>query len=143
EFFYQQPARYRSSGLPVSDGRIHLGRSDLYPDTFNSDKSKLFFFLSHEWGRQKTPPAPVRVMVPTAAERQGDFSNSRDAAGVPVTRSRLDFSSSKASNTRAPSGHTMPTFTSLAIPRTLEIPAGPSPTRCSEISNGTSNSARL
>src|SRR5438552_5278240 len=44
--------------------------------------------------------------------------------GGPVTRSRLDFSSSKASNTRAPSGHTMPTFTSLAIQRTLEIPAG-------------------
>src|ERR671931_2791451 len=55
------------------------------PDKFNSDKSKLFFFLSHEWGRQTPPPAPLRVMVPTVAERQGDFSNTRDAAGVPVT----------------------------------------------------------
>ena len=62
-----------------------LGGPIYIPDKFNSDKSKLFFFLSHEWGRQKTPPAPVRVMVPTAAERQGDFSNTRDAAGVPVT----------------------------------------------------------
>src|SRR5207247_1262409 len=62
-----------------------LGGPIYIPDKFNSDKSKLFFFLSHEWGRQKTPPAPVRVMVPTAAERQGDFSNNRDAAGVPVT----------------------------------------------------------
>ena len=73
-----QVYRFLTAGYNLS-GPIYI------PDQFNSDKSKLFFFLSHEWGRQKTPPAPVRVMVPTAAERQGDFSNTRDAAGVPVT----------------------------------------------------------
>ncbi len=45
-------------------------------------KDKIFFFASQEWGRQKLPAAPVRLMMPTAAERGGNFSNSRDGAGV-------------------------------------------------------------
>jgi len=47
-------------------------------------KDKMFFFLSHEWGRQKTPPAPRFVTVPTALERAGDFSQTKDGAGVSV-----------------------------------------------------------
>ncbi len=47
-------------------------------------KNKAFFFFSHEWGRSKTPPAPRRITVPTAAERLGDFSQTRDGAGIPV-----------------------------------------------------------
>src|SRR2546425_304768 len=47
-------------------------------------KDKLFFFLSHEWGRSKTPPAPRRITVPTALERTGDFSQTKDGAGIPV-----------------------------------------------------------
>jgi hypothetical protein len=47
-------------------------------------KDKVFFFFSHEWGRQKTPPAPRFVTVPTALERAGDFSQTRDGAGIPV-----------------------------------------------------------
>jgi hypothetical protein len=47
-------------------------------------KDKLFFFVSHEWGRQRTPPAPRRITVPTALERTGDFSQTRDGAGIPV-----------------------------------------------------------
>lgn len=54
------------------------------PDKFNTAKDKLFFFMSHEWNRQRVPPVPRRVRVPTAAERQGDFSASTDAAGIPV-----------------------------------------------------------
>ena len=55
------------------------------PGGFNSNKDKLFFFMSHEWGRQRVPPAPRRITVPTAAERAGDFSQTRDGAGLPVT----------------------------------------------------------
>jgi hypothetical protein len=47
-------------------------------------KNKLFFFVSDEWGRSKTPPAPRRITVPTALERAGDFSKTVDGAGVPV-----------------------------------------------------------
>jgi hypothetical protein len=47
-------------------------------------KNKLFFFVSNEWGRSKTPPAPRRITVPTALERTGDFSKTVDGAGIPV-----------------------------------------------------------
>jgi hypothetical protein len=47
-------------------------------------KDKVFFFFSHEWGRSKTPPAPRRITVPTTAERAGDFSQTKDGAGLPV-----------------------------------------------------------
>jgi hypothetical protein len=45
---------------------------------------KLFFFSSMEWGRQKLPAAPVRLIVPTVAERGGNFSATRDGSGNPV-----------------------------------------------------------
>jgi hypothetical protein len=62
----------------------YVGGPVYIPGKFNSDKSKLFFFMSHEWGRAKVPNTPQRVTVPTAAERQGDFSQSRDTSGNPV-----------------------------------------------------------
>ncbi|MEO5926951.1 MAG: carboxypeptidase-like regulatory domain-containing protein [Bryobacteraceae bacterium] len=48
-------------------------------------KDKLFFFGSMEWGRQKLPAAPVRLIVPTALERAGNFSATRDGVGNAVT----------------------------------------------------------
>lgn len=63
----------------------HVGGPVYIPGAFNEDRDKLFFFLSHEWNRQRVPPVPRRVRVPTLAERQGDFSASIDSAGLPVT----------------------------------------------------------
>ena len=54
------------------------------PGEFNANGDKLFFFLSHEWGRSRVPNAPRRIVVPTEAERNGDFSQTRDGSGVPV-----------------------------------------------------------
>ena len=62
----------------------NVGGPIFIPDTFNTAKDKLFFFMSHEWNGQLVPPVPRRVRVPTLAERQGDFSASTDASGVPV-----------------------------------------------------------
>jgi hypothetical protein len=62
----------------------YVGGPILLPGGFNKDKSKLFFFMSHEWGRSRVPNTPQRVTVPTAAERRGDFSQTRDGAGLPV-----------------------------------------------------------
>ena len=59
-----------------------LGGPVFIPHHFNRNKDKLFFFMSHEWNRSFTPNALHQITVPTAAERQGDFSNTRDAAGV-------------------------------------------------------------
>jgi hypothetical protein len=63
----------------------YVGGPVLLPGSFNDQKDKLFFFMSHEWGRSRVPAAVQRVTVPTAAERQGDFSQTRDGAGLPVT----------------------------------------------------------
>src|SRR5215510_7183045 len=45
---------------------------------------KLFFFVSHEWGRSRVPNAPRRIVVPTELERTGDFSQTRDGSGALV-----------------------------------------------------------
>jgi hypothetical protein len=47
-------------------------------------RERLFFFMSHEWLRSEAPNAPNRIRVPTLAERQGDFSQTVDGAGVAV-----------------------------------------------------------
>jgi hypothetical protein len=69
--------RFLTAGYDVG-GPIYI------PGKLNSDKQKLFFFMSHEWGRQRTPPAPKRITVPTELERRGDFSQTHDGAGIPV-----------------------------------------------------------
>jgi carboxypeptidase family protein len=52
------------------------------PKLFNESKEKVFFFFNQEHQKRFTPPAgPVRVTVPTALERAGDFSKSLDNAG--------------------------------------------------------------
>jgi carboxypeptidase family protein len=54
------------------------------PKVFNKNKNKLFFFFSQEYQHRLTPPdGPTRVTVPTALERQGDFSQSVDSSGKP------------------------------------------------------------
>ena len=59
----------------------NLGGPIKIPGTKVDTKDKLFFFASQEWGRSRQPAAPVRLMLPSAAERGGDFSNSRDGSG--------------------------------------------------------------
>ncbi|MEQ1762590.1 MAG: carboxypeptidase regulatory-like domain-containing protein, partial [Pyrinomonadaceae bacterium] len=45
-------------------------------------KNKAFFFFSYEKPRQITPTDPITVTVPTALERQGNFSQSRSTSGA-------------------------------------------------------------
>ena len=47
--------------------------------------NKLFFFYSHEYRPRSTGGAISRFQVPTALERAGDFSQSTDNNGNPVT----------------------------------------------------------
>jgi hypothetical protein len=51
----------------------------------NALKDKLFFFWSQEWQEQLLPSASRQSRVPTAAEVAGDFSNTRDGNGNPIT----------------------------------------------------------
>lgn len=71
--------------VPPLDNRdlgYTLGGPIFIPGKFNTDKSKLFFFLSQEYEhRLNAQIVPQRVRVPTALERAGDFSQTRDNAG--------------------------------------------------------------
>ena len=60
-----------------------LGGPIFIPGVFNEDKKKLFFFWSQEYQRRTDPAASREARVPTALERQGDFSQSVDASGNP------------------------------------------------------------
>ena len=70
-------------GLPRGDYRYNtfgsnLGGPVFIPHKFNAGKDKLFFFFSQELLRNKQPNGPRNYTVPTALERQGDFSRSID-----------------------------------------------------------------
>jgi hypothetical protein len=71
----RQLYRFMTAGYSAG-GPIYI------PGVFNKNKEKLFGFFSHEWGRSFVPNQQQQITVPTAAERLGDFSNTRDAAGV-------------------------------------------------------------
>jgi Carboxypeptidase regulatory-like domain len=76
-------------GLPLADyhyndAGFNLGGPIYIPAKFNTDRSKLFFFVDEEWQHQLVPSGQQQVTVPTAAERTGDFSQSVDQNGNPV-----------------------------------------------------------
>lgn len=61
-----------------------LGGPVYIPKIVNG-RNKLFFFASQEYYRQLVPQASsVNIRVPTAAERNGDFSKSVDGSGRPI-----------------------------------------------------------
>jgi Carboxypeptidase regulatory-like domain/TonB-dependent Receptor Plug Domain len=61
-----------------------LGGPIVIPHILNG-KDKLFFFISQEYYSQLVPQASsVNILVPTAAERAGDFSHSVDGSGKPI-----------------------------------------------------------
>jgi hypothetical protein len=52
----------------------------------SKDNRKLFFFFSEEFYDQLVPQAsPINIRVPTDAERKGDFFQTRDGNGNPIT----------------------------------------------------------
>jgi hypothetical protein len=55
-----------------------------WPGKFNKQKNKLFFFFSEEFQPNTTPGGLRTFTVPTAAERNGDFSSSVRAGGSPI-----------------------------------------------------------
>jgi hypothetical protein len=60
-----------------------IGGPVFVPGVFNEDRTKVFFFWSQEFQRRKDPVAERQSRVPTALERQGDFSQSIDSSGNP------------------------------------------------------------
>jgi hypothetical protein len=65
-----------------NDSGYTIGGPVTFPG-FNEDKKKLFFFWSQEFQRRTNAAAQHIARVPTALERQGDFSQSVDSSGNP------------------------------------------------------------
>ena len=63
-----------------------LGGPAYIPHLWNSDRRRLFFFISQEFTQIAQPTSTITANLPTAAERNGDFSNTRNAAGqvIPI-----------------------------------------------------------
>ena len=73
--------RYNYYGADAS-GPIFLPK---WLGGFNQARTKLFFFWNEEWYRQLTPQASAdNVEMPTAAERNGDFSQSVNGNGAKI-----------------------------------------------------------
>lgn len=66
-----------------NDAGYTIGGPVFIPRVFNRSKEKLFFFWSQEYQNQLKPQSEKDRTVPTALERQGDFSQSVDKSGNP------------------------------------------------------------
>ena len=62
-----------------------IGGPVYFPHFERRTKDKLFFFFSQEFQRQLSPNAVKNVLVPTALERKGDFSQSLNNNGQKLT----------------------------------------------------------
>ncbi len=80
-FNNQQKSKYRY----FVDG-FGIGGPVYLPKLFNKDKRRLFFFFSQEYTKQKPATQRTYSYMPTALERQGDFSQSNDQNGklIPI-----------------------------------------------------------
>ena len=74
-----------------NDPGYTIGGPIFIPKLLKRSDHKAYFFFSQEWQRQLVPNTPKNVLVPTALERQGDFSQSRNnngallsSVGVPI-----------------------------------------------------------
>ncbi|HKQ78812.1 MAG TPA: carboxypeptidase regulatory-like domain-containing protein [Blastocatellia bacterium] len=71
--------RYANAGYDIG-GPVYLPFL-----AFNKEKNKLFFYWNQEWYEQLVPEGVRNIRVPTQLERNGDFSQTTDGNGVPVT----------------------------------------------------------
>lgn len=63
---------------------FNIGGPAYIPGLFNKNKDKFFFFISTEWQNQLIANTLRNVTVPTALERTGNFSASREGGGGAV-----------------------------------------------------------
>jgi hypothetical protein len=88
--------------LDQRDIGFAIGGPVYLPKVFNADRQKLFFFFNEEHQKRFNPPASAtNVRVPTALERAGDFSQTRDNSGnlFPYIRDYASGAPCNASNT--------------------------------------------
>ncbi len=99
--YHNQPRpqyRYNTFGYNVG-GPVYI------PSHFNRNKDKLFFFFSEERWPTQAPGGLQQFMMPTQAERNGDFSQSFDKNGNKVyVGDPLLLAQGKACNVKDQSG---------------------------------------
>jgi hypothetical protein len=69
-----------------NDWGYTIGGPVFIPGHYNADKSKTFFFWSQEWRRDRVPGQSFNELVPSLAERGGDFSGLCPAPNTPFQR---------------------------------------------------------
>ncbi len=65
-----------------NNGGYSVGGPVYVPGKFNINRDKLFFFFSQEYVRRRLYPGVRFVTTPTALQRAGDFSETRDLNGA-------------------------------------------------------------
>ncbi|MCL4402147.1 MAG: hypothetical protein M1436_05740, partial [Acidobacteria bacterium] len=65
-----------------NSGGFSIGGPVFIPGKLNRNRDKLFFFFSEEWVRRRLYPGVRFVTTPTAQQRAGDFSDTRDLNGA-------------------------------------------------------------
>ena len=88
----------------------------VYGRGFNKNKDKLFFFWSQEFVRRRSYPGTQFVTTPTALERAGDFSQTRDVNGAVIadqgSHYRRELPRERDSDSRASTRWARPSSTS-------------------------------
>jgi len=75
---FNSPAWFQSGVVPEykkNDYGYTFGGPIYIPGHYNKDKQKTFFFWSEEWHKDIVPGQTFNQIVPSAAERGGDFSD--------------------------------------------------------------------
>jgi Carboxypeptidase regulatory-like domain len=67
-----------------------IGGPIFIPGLYNQDKQKTFFFWSQEWRRDRVPSNLGSVVVPSLAERSGNFTDLCPGANCPVQPATLN-----------------------------------------------------
>ena len=67
-----------------NDWGYTIGGPVYIPGVYNKDKDKTFFFWSEEWRRDRVPGQNFNQIVPSVAERGGDFTDVCPGADCPT-----------------------------------------------------------
>ena len=66
-----------------------LGGPVYIPGVYNKSKEKTFFFWSQEWRRDRVPSQVFNQLVPSAAQRAGNFSELCPSVNTPFSRDQF------------------------------------------------------
>jgi hypothetical protein len=67
-----------------------IGGPIYIPGHYNKDKQKTFFFWSQEWRRDRVPGQAFNLIVPSVAERGGNFSDLCPGPDCPVQPAKIN-----------------------------------------------------